>query len=286
MDNYVIVTDSSLDLPPKIIENLGIDIMPMKYVINDECYTDGDLKTEDFYSQLRQGVLTSTTQINTEEFLEFFSKYLEEGKDVLYVGFSSGLSGTYNNAVLASNQLLEIYPNNKVRVVDSLSASIGQGLLIYQTVLKKREGYSLEQLEEWIAQNRAKVCHWFMVDDLYHLKRGGRVSSAVAIIGSVLNVKPLLFVDNEGKLQISEKARGRRKTFDLIISKLHNLNLDVGQRMVSICHGDCSEDAEYVAEKIKREFSVSDVIIESIGPVIGSHTGPGALGLSFFGNSR
>lgn len=286
MDNYVIVSDSNLDLSQDMIKDLQVEVIPMKYVIDDKIYIDGEHDSKDFYDKLRKGISVSTTQINTEEFFEFFSKYLSQGKDVLYIGFSSGLSGTYNNAVNASKQLQEIYPKNKVIVVDSVSASVGQGLLIYYAALKKKSEYSLEELEQWLIENRTKLCHWFTVDDLHHLKRGGRVSSTVAVIGSVLNVKPLLFVDNDGKLKISEKIRGRKKTLDLMVSKLHDVCLNIDNLLISICHGDCLEDAEYVAKKIKDEFSIENIIIRPMGSIIGSHTGPGALGLGFLGNSR
>lgn len=286
MDNYIIVSDSNLDLSQDMINDLEIEIIPMKYIINNTIYTDGEHSSEDFYNQLRKGVSISTTQINTEEFIEFFSKYLSEGKNVLYIGFSSGLSGTYNNAVNASEQLKKSYPSNKVLVVDSVSASVGQGLLLYYAVLKKKSGYSLEELKNWVIENRTKLCHWFTVDDLHHLKRGGRISSAAAVVGSVLNVKPLFFVDNDGKLKISEKIRGRKKTLDLMVSKLHNTCLNIKDSLVIVGHSDSLEDAEYIAQKLKDEFLVSNVIIRPIGPIIGSHTGPGTLGLCFLGNSR
>lgn len=286
MDNYVIVSDSTLDLSQDMVNDLQIEVIPMKYIINDKICIDGEHSSKDFYDELRKGVSVSTTQINTEEFFEFFSKYLSEGKDILYIGFSSGLSGTYNNAVNASKQLQEIYPKNKVIVIDSVSASVGQGLLIYYVALKKKAGYSIEELEKWVIENRTKLCHWFTVDDLHHLKRGGRISATVAVIGSVLNVKPLLFVDNDGKLKISEKVRGRKKTLDLMVSKMRNSYLNVDNLAVSICHGDCLEDAEYVAKKIKDEFSIENIIIRPMGSIIGAHTGPGTLGLGFLGNSR
>lgn len=286
MDKYVIVSDSTLDLSQDMIKDLQVEVIPMKYVIDDKIYIDGEHDSKDFYDKLRKGISVSTTQINTEEFFEFFSKYLSEGKDVLYVGFSSGLSGTYNNAVNAGKQLKEFYPENKVVVVDSLSASVSQGLLIYYAALKKKSGYSLEELERWLIENRTKLCHWFTVDDLHHLKRGGRISTTAAVIGSVLSVKPLLFVDNDGKLKISEKIRGRKKTLDLMVSKLHNACLNVNNLSISICHGDCLEDAEYVARKIKDEFPIKNILIRPLGSIIGTHTGPSAVGLAFLGNSR
>ncbi len=286
MDNYVIVSDSTLDLSQDMVKDLQVEVIPMKYVINDKIYIDGEHNSKDFYDELRKGISVSTTQINTEEFLEFFSWYLSEGKDVLYIGFSSGLSGTYNNAVNASKQLRESYPNNKVVVVDSFSASVGQGLLVYYAALKRKSGYSLEELEKWVIENRTKLCHWFTVDDLHHLKRSGRISSTIAVIGSVLNVKPLLFVDNEGRLKMSEKVRGRRKTLDLMVSKMYNACLDIDNLLISICHGDCLDDAEYVARKIRDEFSTDNIIIRPMGSIIGTHTGPGTLGLGFLGNSR
>lgn len=286
MNDYVIVTDSTADLPHEVSEELEIKVIPMKYIMDDKVNLDLNVDTEEFYGFLREKKLSYTTQINTQEFVDFFSVYLDQGKDVLYIGFASALSGTYNNAILASEELSKKYPDRKIEVLDSKSASIGQGLLVYYAALKKNQGLDMNQLSEWVEQNKLKCCHWFMVDDLYHLKRGGRVSSTAAVVGSILSVKPILCLDNSGKLSICERVRGRRKAFDLIISKVRDVNPDIRSQTVIIAHGDSPEDAQYTVNKIKEEFGVSSVIVSRIGPVIGSHTGPGALAMVFMNDHR
>lgn len=286
MNDYVIVTDSTADLPHEVSEELEIKVIPMKYIMDDKVNLDLNVDTEEFYGFLREKKLSYTTQINTQEFVDFFSVYLDQGKDVLYIGFASALSGTYNNAILASEELSKKYPDRKIEVLDSKSASIGQGLLVYYAALKKNQGLDMNQLSEWVEQNKLKCCHWFMVDDLYHLKRGGRVSSTAAVVGSILSVKPILCLDNSGKLSICERVRGRRKAFDLIISKVRDVNPDIRSQTVIIAHGDSPEDAQYAVTKIKEEFGVSNIIVSRIGPVIGSHTGPGALAMVFMNDNR
>ncbi len=286
MNDYVIVTDSTADLSREFTSEMGIKIIPMKYLIGDKVYLDNGFNIESFYLTLRDKVLPSTTQINVQEFVDFFSKYLKNNQDILYIGFSSGLSGTYNSALLARDELLKLYPDRKIKVIDSASASVGQGLLVYNAALIKKNGGSIDEAEKWVNQNKLKCCHWFMVDDLFHLKRGGRISPTAAVMGSILSVKPVLCLDNLGKLSISKKARGRRKALDLIVSKLSSAAPAANLQTIFIGHGDVPEDANYVAEKIKSEFSVKNLIINHIGPVIGSHTGPGALALIFLGNHR
>ena len=286
MNDYVIVTDSTADLPRQVSTELGIQVIPMKYVIDDHVYLDLDVNTEEFYKFLREKKLPSTTQINTQEFVDFFSTYLEQGKDVIYIGFSGALSGTYNNALRACEELLRQFPKRKIKIVDSKSASIGQGLLVYHAALKKKQDMSIEELSEWVEINKLKCCHWFIVDDLYHLKRGGRISPTVAVVGSILSVKPILKLDNEGKLSISDRMRGRRKAFDSIISKVANLNPSVHNQTLIVGHGGCLEDAQYAVRRLKEEFGANEVIVTSIGPVIGTHTGPGALALVFMDDYR
>ncbi len=286
MNDYVILTDSTSDLPLEITKEMQVDIIPMKFIMDGKSYFDGEMKSKEFYDKLRNKSLASTSQINPEEFEQFFSKHLEKGKDILYICFSSALSGTYNSACIAAKELEKRYPKNKIAVVDSASASLGEGFLVYCLTKKKQAGESLEELVEWAEETKKNICHLFMVDDLNHLKRGGRMSQASAFFGSVMNIRPVLCLDNEGKLNVVEKARGRQKAMDYMISKMEKSGTDFNDQMVFISHGDCEEDAKNLAEKIKNKFNVKSVIISPVGTVIGSHTGAGTLALFFIGKHR
>ena len=284
MSNYVLITDSASDLPSEIAENLEVEILPMKYMVNDTPCVDKDFDMENFYNLLRGKALSLTSQTNVEEFSNYFSRYLESGKDILYVGFPLSLSGMNNSARIAARELSEKYPERKIIVIDSVSASIGQGLLVYYAALKKKNGATIDEVADFVNDNKLKFCHWFTVDDLYFLKRGGRISQATAVVGSILNVKPLLSMNDEGKLYVFDKIRGKKKVLDLMSSKIENLNSDY--KKVFVGHADCLDDAKYVAEKISAENPSLDVTITHLGPIIGTHTGPGTVALAFVGNSR
>lgn len=284
MSNYVLITDSASDLPSEIAENLEVEILPMKYMVNDTPCVDKDFDMENFYNLLRGKALSLTSQTNVEEFSNYFSWYLESGKDVLYVGFPLSLSGMNNSARIAARELSEKYPERKIIVIDSVSASIGQGLLVYYAALKKKNGATIDEVADFVNDNKLKFCHWFTVDDLYFLKRGGRISQATAVVGSILNVKPLLSMNDEGKLYVFDKIRGKKKVLDLMSSKIENLNSDY--KKVFVGHADCLDDAKYVAERISAENPSLDVTITHLGPIIGTHTGPGTVALAFVGNSR
>lgn len=284
MSNYVLITDSASDLPSEIAESLEVEILPMKYMVNDTPCVDKDFDMENFYNLLRGKALSLTSQTNVEEFSSYFSGYLENGKDILYVGFPLSLSGMNNSARIAARELSEKYPERKIIVIDSVSASIGQGLLVYYAALKKKSGATIEEVADFVNENKLKFCHWFTVDDLYFLKRGGRISQATAVVGSILNVKPLLSMNDEGKLYVFDKIRGKKKVLDLMSSKIGNLNSNY--KKVFVGHADCLDDAKYVAEKISAENPSLDVTITHLGPIIGTHTGPGTVALAFVGNSR
>ncbi len=284
MSNYVLITDSASDLPSEIAENLEVEILPMKYMVNDIPCVDKDFDMENFYNLLRGKALSLTSQTNVEEFSNYFSGYLENGKDILYVGFPLSLSGMNNSARIAARELSEKYPERKIIVIDSVSASIGQGLLVYYAALKKKNGATIDEVADFVNDNKLKFCHWFTVDDLYFLKRGGRISQATAVVGSILNVKPLLSMNDEGKLYVFDKIRGKKKVLDLMSSKIENLNSDY--KKVFVGHADCLDDAKYVAERISAENPSLDVTITHLGPIIGTHTGPGTVALAFVGNSR
>lgn len=290
MRNYVIVTESTSDLPDEIAKDLDIRVIPMAFELNGKSYynylDERELDIHEFYEALRRGEKSVTTLINTEVFMDFFEPILKEGNDILYITFSSGLSGTYNASLLAIDELKEMYPESKIFSVDSKCASIGEGLLVYTAALKKEEGYTIEKLHEWLNDNILKLCHWFTVDDLNHLKRGGRVSAISAAIGTALNVKPVLHVDNEGKLIPIEKVRGRKKSLIALADRMLQTCTKPEVQTIFIGHGDAKEDAEYLEQLIKERMNVKDVIINPIGPVIGSHSGPGTIALFFFGTER
>ena len=290
MRDYCIVTDSTCDLPANIVTDLGITVIPMEFQLDGTTYLnypDGrDYDFHAFYDALRAGKASTTSQVNYQTFLDTFTPILESGRDILYLAFSSGLSGTYNGSVIAANDLMEKYPGSKVISVDTLAASVGEGLLIYTAAKKREEGLSLDELAQWVTDNRLHLCHWFTVDDLNHLKRGGRISPAVAIIGTALGIKPVMHVDDEGHLIPVSKVRGRRKSLDALVEHMAETCDKPESQTIFIGHGDSKEDAEYVAKLVRQKFKVKNIILNYIGPVIGSHSGPGTIALFFFGTHR
>ena len=239
-----------------------------------------------FYNKLRGGAVSTTTQINSEEFLQVFTPLLEAGEDVLYIAFSSGLSGTCQSAFLAREELKKRFPERRLEVFDSLCASMGEGLLVYHAAKLCQEGKSLDEVLAWLKENVLRLCHWFTVDDLNHLKRGGRVSTATAVVGTILGIKPVLHVDNEGHLIPVSKVRGRKQSLDALVKRMEETVEDPANQMVFISHGDCLEDAQYVEQQIREKLGVQQVIIGYIGPVIGAHSGPGTVALFFLGRER
>ena len=290
MRDHCIVTDSTCDLPANIVTDLGITVIPMEFQLDGTTYLnypDGrDYDFHAFYDALRAGKASTTSQVNYQTFLDTFTPILESGRDILYLAFSSGLSGTYNGSVIAANDLMEKYPGSKVISVDTLAASVGEGLLVYTAAKKREEGLSLDELAQWVTDNRLHLCHWFTVDDLNHLKRGGRVSPAVAIIGTALGIKPVMHVDDEGHLIPVSKVRGRRKSLDALVEHMAETCDKPESQTIFIGHGDSKEDAEYVAKLVRQKFKVKNIILNYIGPVIGSHSGPGTIALFFFGTHR
>ncbi|TCT15611.1 DegV family protein with EDD domain [Natranaerovirga pectinivora] len=285
MQNYIIATDATCDLPLEIIQKLGIVVMPMEFIIEENTYNhypdEREMRIKDFYNQLALGKISTTTQINLYAYDSVFSEILDQGKDILYISFSSGLSGTFNASLLAVNELKENYSDRKIISVDSLCASIGEGLLVYLAALKKEEGYSIEQLKEWIENNRSNINHWFVVNDLENLKRGGRINAIQASVGNVLNLKPILSVDEEGKLISVAKVRGKKKSYQYLLEKLEEGNNDKENHTVLVGHADNEEDANYVKASILEKKLAKEVIECNIGPIIGSHTGRGMIALTF-----
>ncbi len=288
MNEYVIFTDSNADLSIKQVMDMDIHIIPMKYDLDGTTYVHGDnaMPIKKFYSKLREGSVSVTTQINADEFKEFFKPVLDEGKDVIYVAFSSALSGSYQSAIIARKELMQEYPDRKIVVVDSLCASMGQGLLLHYAVEQKRNGLDIETLGVWIDNNKLRLCHLFTVNDLMFLKRGGRLSSASAIIGTILSIKPILHVDNEGRLVPISKVRGRNQALEGIVSKMKETIENPKDQIIFISHGDCLEDAEYTAKLIKSKLGVKKVVCEYVSPVVGSHSGPGTIAVFFLGSKR
>ena len=290
MSDFKIITDSTTDLTPELVEELDVHVIPMEFVFGDEVYHNypdaREMSSPEFFRRLKNGEIAKTNQINTVTFLETFEPYLQEGKDVLYIGFSSALSGTFTRALEAIEELKKAYPERKILAADTLAYSMGEGLLVYNAVQKKREGATMEELKTWVEENRNKLAHWFTVDDLNHLKRGGRVSGAAAFFGTMLGIKPVLHVDDEGHLIPMEKVRGRRQSLDALVSHMVKTVEHPERQVIFISHGDALNDAKYVVQKIREKFQVKDIYIHSIGPVIGAHSGPGTIALFFLAKDK
>ena len=238
------------------------------------------------YDKVRAGSMPTTSQLNPMDFKEAVGPILAGGEDVLYLAFSSGLSGTFNNARIAFAELAEEYPQRKALCVDTLGASMGEGLLVYLACQERDKGKSIEEVAQWVEENRLHLAHWFTVDDLNHLKRGGRVSGAAAFFGTMLSIKPVLHVDDEGHLIPMEKVRGRRQSLDALVEHMAKTGIDNAHQTIFISHGDCKDDVEYVAQQIRQRFGTADIYTNPIGPVIGAHSGPGTVALFFLAESR
>lgn len=290
MASYRIVTDSTTDITPEMIKKLELKVIPLCFMMEGETYRNipggGDMEETVFYNKLREGVMSSTAQVNSEEFISEFTPILEGGEDILYIAFSSGLSGTCQSAFLAKKELEQKYPQRRIEVFDSLSASMGEGLLVYHAAMQKKDGASIDEVMTWLQKNVLRLCHWFTVDDLNHLKRGGRVSTATALVGTMLGIKPVMHVDDEGHLIPVSKVRGRKQSLDALVKRMEETVEDPENQTVFISHGDCLEDAKYVERMIKEKLGVKKVYINFIGPVIGAHSGPGTVALFFLGNKR
>ena len=287
MPNYKIVTDSASDLPEQMLSLLDLTIAPLHVNFRGQTLVDsvGD-GLKELYDGWRQGEASTTSAVNPEGWAAAIEPVLQAGQDVLVLAFSSGLSTTYQSAVIAAGELAEKYPGRKINVVDTLSAALGQGLLVWYACKKRDEGLSLEELTAWVEENKLHLCHWFTVDDLMYLKRGGRVSATTALVGTMLKIKPVLHVDDEGHLINMLKARGRKASIEALAKKLEELGGGYDNSTVFICHGDCIGDAEYLSRILKEKFGTENVFIGNLGAVIGSHAGPGTLALFFMGEKR
>lgn len=287
MQKFVIFTDSSSDLPISLVNELGIKMVQLTVTLEGEEPKPNDLvNTGEFYDALRTKKSATTSTPSISDFTEAFEPVVSSGNDVLYLGFSSGLSGTYNAGAVAAAELSQKYPDRKLFAVDTLCASLGQGLIVYSAAKMRDNGADIEEVRDFVENNKLNICHWFTVDDLFFLKRGGRVSAATAIMGTMLSIKPVMHVDNAGKLVNVEKARGRKAAIEALFKNMRESHTDIKNQPVFISHGDCLEDAEYLASRIEDEFGVKVSVIDYVGPVIGAHSGPGTLALFFYGKQR
>ena len=290
MRDYIVMTDSCCDLTDQMARELELEVLPLTMHMDGENYPNDlagtAISNQEFYKRLRAGKIATTSAANMGQFQEAMRRVLQSGKDIVCVCFSSALSTTYQSAVIAADDLRPEFPEAEIYVVDSLSASLGQGLLLYLAVQQKRKGLSALELAKWVEDNRLSVCHWFTVDDLNFLKRGGRVSAATAVVGSMLRIKPVLHVDNEGHLINVGKARGRGASLSALVDHMEQTAIDPAEQVVFISHGDCLADAEKVADEVRRRLGVKEVVLNEIGPVIGAHSGPGTVALFFLGSER
>jgi DegV family protein with EDD domain len=278
MRDYIILSDSGTDLTPAIANELDIRIIDLTVIMDGEDpKPDSAVDHKEFYAFLRNKKMARTSAVNPETFSEIMEQYIKDGKDVLYIGFSSGLSNTYNAGRIAAEELREKYPDAKILTSDSLCASLGQGMLVYLAAKKRLAGASIDEVHAWVEATKLHLCHQFTVDDLMFLKRGGRVSAATAAVGTMLGIKPVMHVDNDGHLTKVGTARGRRASIDALFDKTAATVTE--KDIMFICHGDCIDDANYLAERVRNELGVKEVIIGYTGVVIGSHSGPGTLSI-------
>lgn len=287
MASYQIITDSCCDFRPEKYTELQLTVQPLMLTYQGKTRPDrSDDSIRSLYAGLRAGEPASTSAVNPEGWSELIRGCLDAGQDVLVMAFSSGLSTTYQSAVIAARELAESYPERKILVCDTLSASLGQGLLVWYACKKRDEGLSLKALYAWVEEYKYHLCHWFTVDDLMYLKRGGRISAATAVLGTMLSVKPVLHMDDEGHLINMSKARGRKASIQALAQKMEELGADYDNSTVFICHGDCIDDAKYLEQLVREKCGVKEVYINYTGAVIGSHSGPGTLALFFLGKHR
>lgn len=286
MRNYVIISDSGTDLTPAMAKEIDVKILDLMVIMNNDPMPkpDSSVDHKEFYEYLRNKGMASTSAINLETFKEVMEGYVKEGTDVLYLGFSSGLSNTYNAGRLAAEELSEKYSDAKIFACDTLCASLGQGMLVYLAAKKRLAGASIEEVRDWVEATKLHLCHQFTVNDLMFLKRGGRVSATTAALGTMLGIKPVMHVDNDGHLIKVGTARGRKASIDALIDKMKATVTE--KDVMFICHGDCIDDANYVAERAKNELGIKEVIIGYTGVVIGSHSGPGTLAVFYIGTER
>ena len=287
MSEYVITVNSTVDLPKEWLSERNVPVIPLKYTIEGNTYEDmNGLSSKEFFGKLREGKMAVTSQVNPDEAKTALEPYLREGKDILHLGFSSALSGTCNSMRIAAKELEEEYPDRKIIVIDTLCACLGEGLLLYYALKHRSEGSSIEETAKWVEENKLHICHNVTIDDLEHLYRGGRISRTVAVLGGMVKIKPMLHVDDQGALNVIGKERGRRKALGKIVETASKQAQGWENDIVMITHGDCREDADYVAGLVRQKLGVDNILINNIGTVIGSHTGPGVVAVFCMGEKR
>lgn len=288
MNKYIIMTDSSCDLPQWKLDEIGVGNVLLTVDLDGKNYVNypdwREIAPHAFYDELRTGKPAKTSAANVERFKEVMRPHLEAGCDILYVGFSTGLSGTFNAGRIAGEELLSEYPDRKIIAVDSLCASLGQGMLVDMAAEQRAKGATIEENARFCEENRLRICHWFTVDDLFYLHRGGRVSKTTAIVGSALGMKPVMYMDDEGRLTKAEVARGRKNSIRRLVDKMRE-NYRSLER-VYIVHGDCPDDAKLLESMVEKEFGINNIVTNYVGPVIGTHSGPGTLALFFIADKR
>lgn len=287
MRDYVITVNSTVDLPKEWLEERNVPVVPLRYTIDGQTYEDmSGLTAKEFFDKLREGKMSVTSQVNPEEARAALEPFLKEGKDILHLAFSSGLSGTCNSMKIAGEELKEEYPEAKIIVIDTLCACLGEALLLYKALQQKEAGKTIEETAAWVEENKLHICHDVTVDDLNHLHRGGRVSKATAVVGTMVKIKPIIHMDDNGKLQVIGKERGRKKSLNKIVDMAVEQSKGWDNDIIMITHGDCIEDAEYVAGLVREKMGIDNILINNIGTVIGSHTGPGVVAVFCMGNKR
>ena len=276
-----------MDLPKEYLQSKQVPIISLSYIMDGVTYEEMDgLSHKEFFEKLRAGSLPTTSQINPEQAREALEPFAKEGKDILYIGFSSGLSGSYNSVRMAAEDLKEEYPDINIIAIDSLCACMGEGLLLYKALELKEHGMSMEEIAKWVEANKLHICHNVTVDDLNHLHRGGRISKTTAVVGSMIKIKPIIHMSDEGKLVVIGKERGRKKSLVSIVDRMEKQMQGYDNDIVMITHGDCIEDAEFVKKQVEERFGIHNVMINGIGSVIGSHTGAGVVAVFFMGDKR
>lgn len=287
MGDYIITVNSTVDVPRGWLEERKVPYIPLKYTIDGETYADMEgLSAKEFFQKLREGKLSVTSQVNPQEAKAAFEPFLKEGKDILHLAFSSGLSGTCNSMKIAAEELREEYPDRKIIVVDTLCACLGEAMLLYYVLKCREEGMTIEEAARWAEENKLHVCHNVTVDDLNHLHRGGRVSKTSAVLGTMVQIKPIIIMDDNGCLKVVGKERGRKKSLNKIVDMAVKRAQGYENDIVMITHGDCIEDAQYVAKLVTEKMGIEDILISNIGSVIGGHTGPGVVAVFCMGEKR
>lgn len=285
----MIITDSNCDLDERYLREANVEVIPFHFILSGKEYTDDfgkSISYEDFYDRLRKGEMATTAQIVPNTYEELFTRYVQKGFSIIYIGFSSALSESLNHSIMAKDAVLRSAPDADITIIDSKAASVGQGLLVAGAAERLKSGKSKQEVIAWVEDTKLRVNHWFTVDSLDHLKRGGRLSASSAAIGSILNVKPILIVDDDGRLVPEKKVVGRHHSIRELFNQLRDRGIDLSKQTIYISHGDCLDDANRLKDMIKQKLQVKDIIISNLGPVIGAHTGPGLLCIAFIAEKR